>query len=96
MQQEIPLPPNVQLTNAVHTDVKFPQPFDMTMQLVGDKSTLTEIVFLIAYIRDVILSHQPAKINLDIGQHLNSAYFGFTVNGEPVADIKAQKNISIN
>ena len=96
MPQEIPLPPNKQLDNKTHTDVKFPQPFDVTIQLVGDKSTLTDIVFLLAYVRDMIVNKQSGEIRVNVGKHLDSEYFGFTVNGEPVAKIKAEKFIDIN
>ena len=88
------LPENI--NNSVHTDAHFKNHFDVTIQMFGDKSTLTEICFLISFIRDMIMNGKSGNITVEVGKHIDSDFFGFTVNGEPMAKVKAEPTISIN
>lgn len=91
---EVKLPENID--NSVHTDAHLKNHFDVTVQMFGDKSTLTEVCFLIAYIRDMIMNGRSGDIKVEVGKHVSSDFFGFTVNGEPMAKVIAQPTISVN
>lgn len=68
----------------------FKQHFNATVEMFGDRSTLTQIVMLLAFIRTFIQQKQPAELKLSIGKHLvSNDEFTFSVNGQEIQQLKA-------
>lgn len=74
----------------------YSQHFEADIQMFGDKTTLTQIVLLLAYIRHHIQTKTPGDIKVSIGKHLETEAFNFSVNDEEIQQIVPQKEIEIN
>ena len=74
----------------------YSQHFEADIQLFGDKTTLTQIVFLLAYLRHYIQTKTPGEIKVSVGKHLETEAFNFSVNGEEIQQVVPQKEIEIN
>lgn len=70
----------------------FKQHFNATIEMFGDKSTLTQVVMLLACVRSIIKSQTPGEIRLNIGKHVASDNFAFSVNGQEIVDVKLEGN----
>ena len=66
------------------------------VKLVGSQSTNTEIVALLAYIRNLINSGMSGDITVSVGKNLANDVLYFAVNDQEIPDLIAQKTISIN
>lgn len=74
----------------------FSQHFEADIKLFGEMTTITQIVVLLAYIRDMIQSKTPGDIKLSIGKNLETNVFSFTVNEQEIAHFKAKNELEIN
>ena len=66
------------------------------IKLVGSQSTNTEIIALLAYIRNLINSGNSGEITVSVGKILANDVLNFDVNDQEIPDLVAQKTISIN
>lgn len=66
------------------------------IKLVGSQSTNTEIIALLAYIRNLINSGNSGEITVSVGKILANDTLNFDVNDQEIPDLIAQKTISIN
>ncbi len=67
---------------------------DITM--VGDLSTIREVVILLSFIRNIIDEGREADISVKVGHNIKSGSFNFALNNQEVPDIRAREQISIN
>lgn len=74
----------------------YSQHFDADIHIFGERTTLTQIVVLLAYLRDMIQSKTPGDLKLSVGKHLDTDVFSFTVNGQEISHIKAARELEIN
>lgn len=73
-----------------------PNLVDTTLRMVGDKSTIAEVVRLIAYVRHAVKNNLNKTIAVKIGDNIANSTFEFDVNGLEISDYIAQDTISIN
>lgn len=66
------------------------------IKIIGDKSTVCEVIQLLAYIRYAIQNKQQTKIEVNVGSKVNSDFFDFQVNQQEIKDYIAQNYIEIN
>lgn len=84
-------------TSIEFTDKRpYSQHFEADIQMFGDKTTLTQIVVLLSYLRYHIQNKIPGDIKVSVGQHLETEAFNFSVNEQEVPQIKPEKEIEIN
>lgn len=69
---------------------------EANIRMIGDATTIADIVKLIAYIRHAIQNKEQATITVDIGKNVNSDFFGFQVNQSEIRDYLTQSQVSIN
>ena len=69
---------------------------ESNIKIIGDKSTVCEVVQLLAYIRHAIKNKQQIKIEVNVGSKVNSDFFGFQVNEQEIKDYITQDYIEIN
>lgn len=74
----------------------YSQHFEADIQMFGDKTTLTQIVVLLSFLRWHIQNKTPGEIKVSVGKNLETEAFSFSVNGQEVPHIVAQKEIEIN
>ena len=74
----------------------YSQHFDADVHMFGDKTTLMQVVLLLAYIRNHIQTKTPGDIKVSIGKHLETEAFTFSVNGHEVPQVIASPEIEIN
>jgi len=70
----------------VETNVKF----------IGDKSTISQIVMLLAYIRHAVKNNLRKDITVNIGKYVVNKELLFDVNGQEIDDFITQDFIEIN
>ena len=75
---------------------QYSQHFEADIQMFGDKTTLTQIVILLAYIRSLIQAKTSGEIKVSVGKNLESEMFTFSVNGEEVPQMIASPEVEIN
>lgn len=75
---------------------RYSQHFEADIHLFGEKTTLTQVIVLLAYIRDMIQKKTPGDIKISIGKNLDTDVFSFTVNDQEIAHIKAKNELEIN
>lgn len=69
---------------------------ESNIKVIGDKSTVCEVIQLLAYIRHAIKNKQKIKIEVNVGSKVNSDFFGFQINGQEIKDYISQSYIEIN
>lgn len=69
---------------------------ESNIKVIGDKSTVCEVIQLLAYIRHAIKNKQQIKIEVNVGSKVNSDFFGFQVNDQEIKDYISQEYIEIN
>lgn len=74
----------------------YSQHFEADIQMFGDKTTLTQIVILLSYLRYHIQNKIPGDIKVSVGKHLETEAFNFSVNEQEVPQIKPETEIEIN
>jgi len=86
-----------QLSNNVQTGKRnYSQHFEADIRMFGDKTTLTQIVLLLAYLRHHIQNKIPGEIKVSVGKHLETEAFTFSVNDQEVPQVIAEKELEIN
>lgn len=73
-----------------------PNLVETNLRMIGDKSTIAEVVRLVAYIRHAVMNNLNKTIVVNIGENVVNTKFLFDVNGLEVQDYIAQDQISIN
>lgn len=76
----------VPASNVVETHVRF----------VGNMSTISSIVKLLAYIRHAVKNNLTTDLTVSIGKHIVNTELAFDVNNQEISDYKIQKTIEIN
>lgn len=76
----------VPVSNVVETHVRF----------VGNMSTISSIVKLLAYIRHAVKNNLTTDLTVSIGKHIVNTELAFDVNNQEISDYKIQKTIEIN
>ena len=66
------------------------------IRLIGDRTTMREIVLLLAYIRDILDEHRQADVMVHVGYNLKTDPLNFSVNNQEVPSLRAREQISIN
>lgn len=85
------------ITQALNNNKRpYSQHFEADIRMFGDKTTLTQIVLLLAYIRYHIQSKMPGDIKISIGKHLETEAFSFSVNDQEVPQVIPEKELEIN
>ena len=69
---------------------------ESSIKVIGDKSTVCEVIQLLAYIRHAIKNKEQIKIEVNVGSKVNSDFFGFQVNEQEIKDYISQEYIEIN
>lgn len=69
---------------------------DSDVTLIGDKSTICQVVQLLAYIRHAIQNNFQTEIKLKVGYKIANGTFMFAVNGLEIPDYRTQEEIEIN
>lgn len=64
--------------------------------MIGDQSTLCQIVLLLSYIRHAIRNNMQTNINVKIGQKIANGKFLFDVNGLEIPDMITKDFVEIN
>ena len=77
---------NNELSKHVETDIK----------IIGDKTTNTQIVMLLAYIRYFLQRKQSSEIKVNIGKHVNSDFFAIQVNDQEIPELIPKDSVDIN
>ena len=73
----------------------YSQHFDAIVKMFGDKTTLTQVVLLLACIRYYIENKIPGEIKVSVGKNLDTEAFTFSVNGEEIQHIKPESKIEL-
>ena len=71
-------------------------PIETDLKMVGNQTTIVQIIALLSYIRNIINTSSEGEIKVSIGKNVNSNFFAFSVNNQEVADLKAKESIEIN
>lgn len=66
------------------------------IKVIGDKTTICQVIQLLAYIRNSIRNNKRQDIKLIIGKNIENGKFLFDVNSQEIPDLKAQPTIEIN
>ena len=69
---------------------------DSDLTLIGDKSTICQVVQLLAYIRHAIQNNLQTEIKVKVGHKIANGTFMFAVNGLEIPDYRTQDEIEIN
>lgn len=86
IELEEPKEIKVPATNVVETHVRF----------VGNMSTISSIVKLLAYIRHAVKNNLNTDLTVHIGKNVVNTELAFDVNNQEISDYKIQKSIEIN
>lgn len=74
----------------------YSQHFEADIKIFGEMTTITQVIVLLAYIRDMVQSKTPGDIKLSVGKNLETDVFSFTVNDQEISHFKAKKELEIN
>lgn len=66
------------------------------VRLLGDKTTIGQVVQLLAYIRHAIKYNDHIHLDVEIGKYVMNTPFAFDVNGQEIADLVPQEKTNIN
>lgn len=69
---------------------------ETNVRFVGDKSTISQVVMLLAYIRHAVKNNLRKDINVEIGKYVANKELLFDVNGQEIDDFISQDFIEIN
>lgn len=69
---------------------------DTNVHLIGDMTTISQIVQLLAYIRHAVKNNSQQDILVKIGRNVVNTPLAMDVNGQEVKDFIAQDFIDIN
>ena len=66
------------------------------VKLIGDRTTICQIVQFLAYVRHAIRNNIKAELKVKIGSNVANGQLLFDVNGLEIPDLIIQENIEIN
>ena len=66
------------------------------IKIIGDWSTICQVIQLLAYIRHAIKNKKQTEIKVNIGSNVNSDFFSFQVNNAQIRDYISKDYIEIN
>lgn len=69
---------------------------ETNIRLLGDKTTLCQIVLLLSYIRHAIKNNIKTSLNVKICEKVADGQLLFDVNGLEIPDMIIQDNVEIN
>lgn len=69
---------------------------DANVHFFGDKTTIAQIVQLLAYVRHAIQYNEKADIVVQVGHKIMNTPFSMTVNDQEISDYVTQKTVEIN
>lgn len=69
---------------------------ETNIKVIGDKTTVCQVVQLLAYIRHAIKNSERADITVKVGRNIADGHFLFDVNGLEIPDLITQKFVDIN
>lgn len=69
---------------------------EVDIWMLGDRSTILDVVLLLQYVRHAVMTGQPTDINVRIGHNVGGKKFDFTVNEELPDDMIPKNTIDIN
>lgn len=70
--------------------------YETEIKLVGDLSTIREIVILLSYIRNILDEGRSQDIVVSVGKNIKTEGFGMAVNNMEIPDIKSKDTATIN
>lgn len=70
--------------------------YETEIKLVGDMSTIREIVILLSYIRNILDEGRSQDIVVSVGKNIKAEAFGMAVNNMEIPDIKSKDTATIN
>ena len=69
---------------------------ETNIRLLGDKTTLCQIVLLLSYIRHAIKNNKKTSLNVKICEKVADGQLLFDVNGLEIPDMIIQDSVEIN
>lgn len=69
---------------------------ESNIRLIGDKTTICQIVLLMSYIRHAIKNNMQTDINVKIGSNIANGQLMFDVNGLEIPDMITKDFVEIN
>lgn len=66
------------------------------LKFIGERTTICQVIQLLAYIRNAIKNNRRQDIKVTIGKNIENGKFLFDVNGQEIPDLKAQPTLEIN
>lgn len=69
---------------------------DTNIHLVGDSTTIAQVVQLVAYIRHALKNNMKTKIEVDLPNTVANVEFMMDVNGMQVPDLVTVKKTQVN
>lgn len=69
---------------------------DTNIHLMGDSTTIAQVVQLLAYIRHALKNNAKTKIEVDISNTVANIDFMMDVNGMQVPDLVTTNKVQIN
>ena len=66
------------------------------IKILGDKTTISQVVQLLAYIRHAIKYNLNTHIDVQIGKYVMNTPFAMDVNGQEIQDLVTQSKAEIN
>jgi hypothetical protein len=69
---------------------------ETNIKLIGDNTTICQVVLLLSYIRHAIKNNIQTDINVKIGKKVANGQLLFDVNGLEIPDMIIQDSVEIN
>lgn len=69
---------------------------EVNIKMIGDNTTLCQIVLLLSYIRHAIKNNIKSNIDVKIGEKIANGQLMFDVNGLEIPDMIIQDKVEIN
>ena len=69
---------------------------EVNIKMIGDNTTLCQIVLLLSYIRHAIKNNIKSNIDVRIGEKIANGQLMFDVNGLEIPDMIIQDKVEIN
>lgn len=69
---------------------------ETTIRMLGDVTTISQVIELLAYIRHGVKNNLNTEIKVKIGKNIVNTPFAFDVNGQEIKDYILQSEIEIN
>jgi hypothetical protein len=69
---------------------------EVNIKMIGDNTTLCQIVLLLSYIRHAIKNNLKSNIDVKIGEKIANGQLMFDVNGLEIPDMIIQDKVEIN